>query len=84
MRFNVLTISIKGFYSAVRALSGIGSGRPGGSRERRRRLEKSYAMGIDEGTTGARTLIFDGEASRELTQHYPRVGWREAVKLIRG
>ncbi|WP_228281461.1 FGGY family carbohydrate kinase [Rubrobacter marinus] len=46
-------------------------------------MEKTYVMGIDEGTTGARTLIFDGdgeivaEAARELTQHYPRAGWVE-------
>jgi glycerol kinase len=46
-------------------------------------VEKTYVMGIDEGTTGARTLIFDGdgeivaEAARELTQHYPRAGWVE-------
>ena len=46
-------------------------------------MEKSFVMGIDEGTTGARTLIFDeegqivGEAARELTQLYPRAGWVE-------
>lgn len=46
-------------------------------------MEKSFVMGIDEGMTGARTLIFDeegqivGEAARELTQLYPRAGWVE-------
>lgn len=46
-------------------------------------MEKSYVMGIDEGTTGARTLIFDGEGqivaetARELTQKYPHPGWVE-------
>lgn len=45
--------------------------------------EKDYVLGIDEGTTGARTLIFDGEgeivaeAARELTQQYPHTGWVE-------
>lgn len=38
-------------------------------------------MGIDEGTTSARTVIFNeegqlvAEAAQELTQHYPRTGW---------
>lgn len=46
-------------------------------------MEKSYVMGIDEGTTSARTLIFDGEGQivaetvRELTQKYPHPGWVE-------
>jgi glycerol kinase len=46
-------------------------------------MEKSYVMGIDEGTTSARTLIFDGEGqivaetARELTQKYPHPGWVE-------
>ncbi len=46
-------------------------------------VETSYVMGIDEGTGGARTLIFDGEgrivaeAARELTQQYPHAGWVE-------
>ncbi len=46
-------------------------------------MEQSYVMGIDEGTTGARTLIFDeegrivAEAARELTQQYPHAGWVE-------
>ncbi len=44
-------------------------------------MEKAYVMGIDEGTGSARTVIFDeegqivAEATRELTQHYPRTGW---------
>ena len=44
-------------------------------------MEKAYVMGIDEGTTYARTIILDeegqivAEAARELTQHYPRTGW---------
>jgi glycerol kinase len=43
----------------------------------------SYIIGMDEGTTGARTLVFDdqgevvSEAARELTQRYPRSGWIE-------
>jgi glycerol kinase len=42
-----------------------------------------YILGIDEGTTGARTFIIDedsnvlGLAAGELTQHYPRPGWIE-------
>lgn len=42
-----------------------------------------YILGIDEGTTGARTFIVDenseviGLAAGELTQHYPRPGWIE-------
>lgn len=46
-------------------------------------MEKTYVMGIDEGTTSARTVIFDGEGqivtetTRELTQHYPKAGWVE-------
>jgi glycerol kinase len=43
-------------------------------------MEKSYIMGIDEGTGSVRTMIFDeegkivAEAARELTQHC-RAGW---------
>lgn len=42
-----------------------------------------YILGIDEGTTGARTFIVNedcevvGLAAAELTQHYPRPGWIE-------
>ncbi len=42
-----------------------------------------YILGIDEGTTGARTFVIDensevlGLAAGELTQHYPRPGWIE-------
>jgi glycerol kinase len=43
----------------------------------------TYIMGIDEGTTGARTFIMNeacemvGMGAAELTQHYPRPGWIE-------
>jgi glycerol kinase len=43
----------------------------------------SYILGIDEGTTSARTILFDdkGEAvavaTQEITQNYPRSGWIE-------
>lgn len=42
-----------------------------------------YILGIDEGTTSARTFIMDDEcnvvglAASELTQYYPRPGWIE-------
>ena len=42
-----------------------------------------YILGIDEGTTSARTLIFDEKcevravAQREITQIYPNSGWIE-------
>lgn len=42
-----------------------------------------YILGIDEGTTGARTFIINEEcevvglAAAELTQHYPQPGWIE-------
>jgi glycerol kinase len=45
--------------------------------------DQTYILGLDEGTTGARTLIFDakgeivGQAAREFTQIYPRPGWVE-------
>jgi len=46
-------------------------------------MEKKYIMALDEGTTGARTIIFDksariiGDASREFTQIFPTPGWVE-------
>jgi glycerol kinase len=46
-------------------------------------VDGTYVLGIDEGTTGARTLVFDeqgqivAEAARELTQNYPHAGWIE-------
>jgi glycerol kinase len=52
-----------------------------GMQERESILDKAYVMGIDEGTTSARTIILDeegqivAEAARELTQRYPRTGW---------
>jgi glycerol kinase len=45
--------------------------------------DKTYILGLDEGTTGARTVIFDakgdivGQAAREFTQIYPKPGWVE-------
>ncbi len=42
-----------------------------------------YIMGIDEGTTSARAIIFDRESNvigigqYEFSQHYPRPGWVE-------
>lgn len=42
-----------------------------------------YILGIDEGTTSARTFIIDAESNvvglsaKELTQYYPRPGWIE-------
>ncbi|MGM7421804.1 FGGY family carbohydrate kinase [Cellulosimicrobium sp. CpK407] len=42
-----------------------------------------YILGIDEGTTSARTFVIDEEGTvlglgqAELTQHYPRSGWIE-------
>lgn len=42
-----------------------------------------YILGIDEGTTSARTFIIDEDCNvhavvaQELTQHYPRPGWIE-------
>ncbi len=42
-----------------------------------------YIMGVDAGTTSARTLILDEEcniltvAQKEITQHYPGPGWVE-------
>ncbi len=46
-------------------------------------MDGTYVLGIDEGRTGARTLVFDeqgqivAEAARELTQNYPHAGWIE-------
>jgi glycerol kinase len=45
--------------------------------------DKAYILGLDEGTTAARTLLFDnkgeivGQAAREFTQIYPKPGWVE-------
>jgi glycerol kinase len=42
-----------------------------------------YILGIDEGTTGVRAMIFDkeinimGQAYSEFTQHFPQSGWVE-------
>lgn len=42
-----------------------------------------YILGIDEGTTSARSFVIDqdctivGFAQQELTQHYPKPGWIE-------
>lgn len=43
----------------------------------------TYILGIDEGTTSARSFVIDqdctivGFAQQELTQHYPKPGWIE-------
>ncbi len=42
-----------------------------------------YVLGIDQGTTSTRAILFDAQgavrrtAQRELTQHYPQPGWVE-------
>lgn len=42
-----------------------------------------YILAIDQGTTSTRAIIFDKEsnlikmASKEITQHYPKLGWVE-------
>src|SRR5579884_3033378 len=44
---------------------------------------RPLVLAIDAGTTGVRTIAFDGsgqpvlQAYRELTQHFPRPGWVE-------
>ena len=44
---------------------------------------KKYVIALDEGTTSARSVLFDcegkviGSAQREFTQHYPHPGWVE-------
>lgn len=44
---------------------------------------KRYVMGIDQGTTGTRAIIFEKESNiiasayREITQFYPQLGWVE-------
>lgn len=44
---------------------------------------EEYILGIDQGTTGTKVLVFDTEfrvvarAYKELTQYYPRPGWVE-------
>jgi len=44
---------------------------------------EEYILALDEGTTGARAIIFDkeakivGDAAREFTQIYPKPGWVE-------
>jgi xylulokinase len=45
----------------------------------------TYLVGIDEGTTGCKTCVFDengtvvGQDYREYPSHYPRPGWVEQV-----
>jgi glycerol kinase len=45
--------------------------------------QANYIMALDLGTTGNRAIIFnhdgniEGQAYRELTQHYPQPGWLE-------
>ena len=45
-----------------------------------------YIMGIDQGTTGTKVIVFDRKANMisfaysEFTQHFPHSGW---VKRIR-
>jgi glycerol kinase len=46
-------------------------------------MASPYLLAIDQGTTSTRAVVYDasatvlGNASRELTQHYPRPGWVE-------
>jgi glycerol kinase len=46
-------------------------------------LSRRVLVGVDQGTTGTRTVVFDerlrpvGESYREIHQHYPRPGWVE-------
>ncbi|MGI5921680.1 MAG: glycerol kinase GlpK [Syntrophomonadaceae bacterium] len=46
-------------------------------------MDKRYVMALDEGTTGARAIIFDenghivSDAAQEFTQIYPQPGWVE-------
>jgi glycerol kinase len=47
------------------------------------RMEKSYVLALDQGTTSSRAILFDrsgalcGVAQQEYTQHYPQPGWVE-------
>ncbi len=51
---------------------------------------KKYVIALDEGTTSARTLIFDADGNivavsqREFTQYYPKPGWveQDAVEIF--
>ena len=53
---------------------------PGGEA---RRLSLRALVGIDQGTTGTRTVVYDerlrpvADSYREIRQHYPRPGWVE-------
>ena len=46
-------------------------------------MDKQYLLALDEGTTSARTILFDREmnkvitAQQEFTQIYPHPGWVE-------
>jgi len=46
-------------------------------------MEPKYLLGIDEGTTSTRAIIFDkngdivNQVGKELTQYYPQPGWVE-------
>ena len=51
--------------------------------ERRKRMDGSHLLAIDQGTTGTTALVFDregracGRGYSEFTQYYPRPGWVE-------
>ena len=44
---------------------------------------KKYILCVDQGTTSTRSIVYDGKgnvvacASKEITQHYPCIGWVE-------
>ena len=46
-------------------------------------MEKKYLLALDEGTTSARTILFDKDmnkittAQQEFSQIYPQPGWVE-------
>lgn len=46
-------------------------------------MEKKFVLGIDQGTTGSKAIVFDKESNiissayKEITQYYPQPGWVE-------